>query len=260
MEQFDSSCRKLYGILQIKGILGFNKWVELSGLARSTALEHVRHLRDNHQVVFQNESTKEYSLKPTAHVLTSKPPLITLTTTITLTIHEAILKYKTASRLFNQSTDTKHIIPMFVEDETAFNWKLLNPVIKFGNKIIYNKDKPPHFETQNDNTLKYFLNVDLKPQATQTLSYQYDFPSVPYFFTTITLFKKELIFTIHDAIGIRIPLVVFKQVNNKFESISPNQINPSTYNIKETLVPANTTYYVFWDQKELQKFKKKIPV
>lgn len=264
MEKLDSSCKKLYDILKSNHELGFNALLDLEDApfsSTSTLSQHIRHLLDM-QLIFQDEASKKYSINPKSQVLTSLPSLITLTTTVNLTISKTTLKYETISKLFNQSNDAKHLIPMFIENNETTTWESLNPIVKFGKNTIYDKRHPPQFETQNDNTLKYFLTLDLEPQYTELLSYQHTYSNLPYFFTTITFFKRELIFKIQYTDNNQPPPTILKQIDNKFQEISPESIkaiNPKAYQFKENQIPANTTYYIFWDQQEFQKFKNKLP-
>ncbi|MEO9306760.1 MAG: hypothetical protein ABI342_00430 [Nitrososphaera sp.] len=240
--------------------LGFNFLEEHSGFSSSTLFEHTRHLLDSH-LIFQDKKSKKYSIDPTPQVLTTLPQLITLTTTVSLTISETTIKYETTSKLYNQSKETKHLIPMFIENNETATWESLEPIIKFGKITLYDKHNPPQFETQNDNTLKFFLTLNLEPQSIDLLAYQYTYQMLPYFFTTVSLLKKELIFKIHYTADIEYPPTILKQIDNKFQEISPKSIkviNPKSYQLKETQIPANTTYYIFWNQQELQKFKEKL--
>jgi hypothetical protein len=144
---------------------------------------------------------------------------------------------------------------MFIENNKNITWELLNPVIKIGKKIVYNRKNPPHFETQNDNTLKYYLDLNLKPNSKKLLFYEYTYELMPYFFTTISLYKRELICNIHYDADITFPPAILKLNDNIFQEISPKSINPKTFQFKETQIPSNTTYFIFWDSKEFQKFK-----
>lgn len=265
MEELDSSCKKLYDMILVYDKLGlkefgFNVLELISGFSSSTLFEHTRHLLNSH-LIFQDKTTKKYSIDPKPQVLTTLPQLITLTTTVSLTISETTVKYETSSKLYNQSKETKHLIPMFIENNETATWESLEPITKFGKNTLYDKHNPPQFETQNDNTLKFFLTLDLEPQSIDLLTYQYTYQMLPYFFTTVSLFKKELIFKIHYATDIQFPPTILKQIDNKFQEISPESIkviNPRSYQLKETQIPANTTYYIFWNQQELQKFKEKL--
>jgi hypothetical protein len=239
---------------------GFNFLEEHSGFSSSTLFEHTRHLLDSH-LIFQDKKSKKYSIDPKPQVLTTLPQLITLTTTVSLTVSKNTVKYETSSKLYNQSNETKHLIPMFIENNETATWKSLKPSIRFGRNILYDKNNPPQFETQNDNTLKFFLTFDLKPQSIDSLTYQYTYQMLPYFFTTVSLFKKELIFKIHYIEDIQFSPTILKQIDNRFQEIplkSIKIINPKSYQLKETQIPANTTYYIFWNQQELRKFKEKL--